>query len=56
VRPGGASGSGTTRTAGTATYGYDPQDRLVSNNDGHGDATTYTLDGPGNILTQGRER
>ena len=52
IRPGGAAGSMSTRTSGTATYGYDPRDRLVSNNDGHGDATTYTLDGAGNIQTQ----
>ena len=36
----------------TATYTYDPRDRLVGNTDGHGNTTTYTLDGAGNILTE----
>jgi RHS repeat-associated protein len=52
VRPGGAAGSTATRTTGTATYSYDPQDRLINNDDGHGDVTSYTLDGPGNIHQQ----
>jgi RHS repeat-associated protein len=36
----------------TGADGYDPQDRLVRNDDGHGGVTTYTLDGPGNIVSQ----
>jgi RHS repeat-associated protein len=36
----------------TATYTYDPRDRLVNSNDGHGGTTAYTLDGAGNILTE----
>jgi RHS repeat-associated protein len=36
----------------TASYTYDPRDRLVGNNDGHGHTTAYTLDGAGNILTE----
>jgi RHS repeat-associated protein len=52
LRPGGSAGSSTTRVAGTASYSYDPRDRLVQNNDGHGDVTTYGLDGAGNVQTQ----
>ena len=36
----------------TATYTYDPRNRLVSTNDGHGRTTGYTVDGAGNILTE----
>lgn len=34
----------------TATYAYDARDRLFSENDGHGTATSYLLDPAGNIL------
>jgi RHS repeat-associated protein len=36
----------------TATYTYDPRDRLVSQSDGHGNTTTDTLDPGGNILNE----
>jgi RHS repeat-associated protein len=36
----------------TAKYSFDPQDRLVHNEDGHSGVTDYTLDGPGNIVKQ----
>jgi RHS repeat-associated protein len=36
----------------TATYSYDPRDRLISENNGHGTRTTYTVDGGGNVLTE----
>src|SRR5262249_58703631 len=52
LRPGASASSPCFPGTCTATYGYDPRDRLVSNNDGHGDVTTYGLDGAGNIKTQ----
>jgi YD repeat-containing protein len=52
LRPGGSASSPCFPATCTATYGYDPRDRLVSNNDGHGNQTSYTLDGAGNIQTQ----
>jgi RHS repeat-associated protein len=52
LRPGGGATAPCNPSTCTATYGYDPQDRLVRNDDGHGDVTAYTLDGAGNILTQ----
>jgi RHS repeat-associated protein len=52
LRPGGSGSSSCYPGACTATFGYDPHDRLVRNDDGHGGVTTYTLDGAGNILTQ----
>src|SRR5262249_5659277 len=52
LRPGVSSSSPCFPGTCTATYGYDPRDRLVSNNDGHGNVTTYSLDGAGNIQTQ----
>jgi len=39
-------------TACIAQYTYDPRDRLVSENNGHGSTTNYTLDGPGNIVSE----
>jgi len=36
----------------TATYSYDPRDRMLSENNGHGTTTNYTLDGAGNTLTE----
>ena len=39
-------------TSCTATYTYNPRDRLVQQNDGHGNTTSYNLDPNGNILTQ----
>jgi RHS repeat-associated protein len=52
VRPGDSVVNSSARNTGTAKYTYDPQDRLVQNQDGHGNTTNYTLDGPGNIQTQ----
>ena len=52
LRPGGSASSPCFPGTCTASYGYDPRDRLVSNNDGHGDQTNYTLDGAGNIQKQ----
>jgi len=52
LRPGGSGGSPCFPSTCTATYSYDPRDRLVQNTDGHGDQTNYTLDGAGNIQTQ----
>jgi RHS repeat-associated protein len=52
LRPGGGASSPCFPATCTASYGYDPRDRLVSNNDGHGNQTSYTLDGAGNIQTQ----
>jgi len=49
---GGASSPCTTTSPCPTTYVYDPRDRLVQNNDGHGDRTSYTLDGAGNIQSQ----
>jgi YD repeat-containing protein len=54
LRPGGSASSSCYPGTCTATYSYDSQDRLVRNDDGHGDVTTYTLDGAGNILTQAK--
>ena len=53
LQPGG-SGSGPCKSPTTcsAAYTYDPRDRLVKADDGHGSATSYTLDGSGNILTE----
>ena len=39
-------------TACTASYQYDPRDRLIHEDNGHGGVTDYTLDGAGNILTE----
>src|SRR5260370_24799991 len=44
-----ARGSG---TASTSTYQYDPRDRVIHEDNGHGGITDYTLDGAGNILTE----
>src|SRR5262249_6502751 len=52
LRPGGSGSSPCFPGTCTATYNYDPRDRLVQNNDGHGNQTSYTLDGAGNIQTQ----
>ena len=35
-----------------ATYQYDPRDRLVREDNGHGTVSTYTLDTAGNIQTE----
>jgi YD repeat-containing protein len=39
-------------TACTASYQYDPRDRLVHEDNGHGGLTDYTLDGASNVLTE----
>jgi RHS repeat-associated protein len=39
-------------TACTSTYQYDPRDRVIHEDNGHGGVTDYTLDGAGNILTE----
>jgi len=52
LRPGGGGTSPCFPGTCTATYAYDPRDRLVGTNDGHGKTTAYTLDGTGNILTE----
>ena len=39
-------------TACTATYQYDPRDRVIHEDNGHGGVTDYKLDGAGNILTE----
>ncbi len=52
LRPGGSNTSPCYPGTCTATYTYDPRDRLVNTNDGHGKTTAYTLDGSGNILTE----
>jgi RHS repeat-associated protein len=52
LRPGSGGSSNCFPGSCTATYSYDPQDRLVGTNDGHGNTTTYMLDGPGNIHQQ----
>jgi YD repeat-containing protein len=39
-------------TSCTASYQYDPRNRLVSESDGHGGTTTYGLDSAGNITTK----
>ena len=36
----------------TATYSYDPRDRVDQESDGHGDTTTYTLNAEGDLTTQ----
>jgi RHS repeat-associated protein len=41
----------TPATACTATYGYDPRDRLAGTSDGHGGTYSYTLDTAGNATT-----
>ncbi len=52
LRPGSGAASPCYPGTCTATYTYDPRDRLVNGNDGHGSTTAYTLDGAGNILTE----
>jgi RHS repeat-associated protein len=39
-------------TSCTATYQYDPRNRLVNETDGHGGTTSYGLDSAGNITTK----
>jgi RHS repeat-associated protein len=41
-------------TACTATYTYDPRDRLIRNDDGHGTVTGYSLDTAGNVTAETR--
>jgi RHS repeat-associated protein len=52
LRPNSGSTSPCYPSSCSATYTYDPRDRLVNSNDGHGGTTAYTLDGAGNILTE----
>ncbi len=49
LKPGNSSSGACYPTACTATYTYDPRDRLVGQNDGRGSITTYDLDANGNI-------
>jgi RHS repeat-associated protein len=50
LQPGSGMSSPCFPTTCNASYTYDPRDRLVSQNDGHGSTTAYTLDPSGNIL------
>jgi RHS repeat-associated protein len=52
LKPGAGASSTCFPSTCTATYAYDPRDRLVQQNDGHGSTTAYTLDPSGNILTE----
>ena len=49
LKPAGASSGACYPTACSASYAYDPRDRLTSQNDGRGTVTTYDLDPSGNI-------
>jgi RHS repeat-associated protein len=49
LKPGSAASGACYPSACSATYAYDPRDRLVSQNDGHGSTTAYDLDPSGNI-------
>lgn len=47
------TGCASLRTVGcTATYRYDPRDKLVREVNGHGATTDYTLDAAGNITRE----
>ena len=54
LRPGGTASSPCFPGTCTAKYSYDPRDRLVSHDEGHGNLTSFSLDGAGNILSQAK--